>query len=187
MTVVGDDVAAACQAVQQGKVIAYPTEAVFGLGCDPAHLEAVQRILTLKQRPAHKGLILIAADLQQLEPWLLPLTPDLLEQVLPTWPGAVTWLLPVRPDISPLIRGEHDTLAVRLTAHPVCRALCQRLGHPLISTSANLNGQEPARSVTEVIQQFDQQLGFILDAPLGGQAQPTQIRDGRTGQVIRPS
>lgn len=187
MSVVGHDIAAACQAVQQGKVIAYPTEAVFGLGCDPANLEAVQRILTLKQRPAHKGLILIAADLQQLAPWLLPLEPELLQQILPTWPGAVTWLLPVRPEVSPLIRGEHDTLAVRVTAHPVCRELCLRLGHPLISTSANLNGQEPARSVAEVMQQFDQQLGFILNAPLGDQAQPTQIRDGRTGAIIRPS
>jgi len=183
---VSNNIAAACQAVQQGKVIAYPTEAVFGLGCNPANLEAVQRILTLKQRPAHKGLILIAADLQQLAPWLLPLEPALLQQILPTWPGAVTWLLPVRPDVSPLIRGEHDTLAVRVTAHPVCRELCQCLGHPLISTSANLNGQEPARNVTEILQQFDQQLGFVLDAPLGGQLQPTQIRDGRTGQVIRP-
>lgn len=187
MSVVGDDIAAACQAVQQGKVIAYPTEAVFGLGCDPANLVAVQRILDLKQRPAYKGLILIAADLSQLERWLLPLEATLWQQVSATWPGAVTWLLPVRPEVSPLIRGEHDTLAVRVTAHPVCRALCQRLGHPLISTSANLNGQEPARSVTEVVQQFDQQLGFVLDAPLGGQAQPTQIRDGRTGEIIRPS
>ena len=185
MSVVGYDVAAACQAVQQGKVIAYPTEAVFGLGCDPANLEAVQCVLTLKQRPAHKGLILIAADLRQLAPWLLPLEAALLQKILPTWPGAVTWLLPVRPEVSPLIRGKHDTLAVRVTAHPVCRELCQRLGHPLISTSANLNGQEPARSVTEILQQFDQQLGFVLDAPLGGQLQPTQIRDGRTGQVLR--
>lgn len=185
--VISPDVVAAAQAAQQGKVIAYPTEAVFGLGCDPANLDAVQRILDLKQRPAYKGLILIAADLQQLEPWLLPLEPGLLQQVSATWPGAVTWLLPVRSEVSPLIRGEHDTLAVRVTAHPVCRALCAYLGHPLISTSANLNGQEPARTVAEVIQQFDQRLGFILDAPLGGQLQPTQIRDGRTGQVIRPS
>lgn len=184
-SIIGREIAAACQAVQQGKVIAYPTEAVFGLGCDPTNLDAVQRILTLKQRPAHKGLILIAADLQQLAPWLLPLESSLLQQVLATWPGAVTWLLPVRPEVSSLIRGEHDTLAVRVTAHPVCRELCQCLGQPLISTSANLNGQEPARNVAEVIQQFDQQLGFVLDAPLGGQAQPTQIRDGRTGEVIR--
>lgn len=185
--VVDHNVVAAAQAVQQGKVIAYPTEAVFGLGCDPNNLEAVQRVLELKQRPAHKGLILIAASLQQLEPWLLPLEPWLLQRVAATWPGAVTWLLPVRPEVSPLVRGEHDTLAVRVTAHPVCRALCDCLGHPLISTSANLNGQEPARSIADIVQQFDQQLAFILDAPLGGQAQPTQIRDGRTGEIIRPA
>lgn len=177
---------AACAAVRQGGVVAYPTEAVFGLGCDPANLAAVQRVLDLKQRPAHKGLILIAATLAQLEPWLLPLDSELLAKVLPTWPGPVTWLLPVRPEVSPLIRGEHDTLAVRVTAHPVCRELCLRLGHPLVSTSANLAGGEPARSAQAVQAQFGTQLDYILDAPLGGQAQPTQIRDGRTGEIVRP-
>ena len=177
----------AIHAVQAGGVIAYPTEAVYGLGCNPADLAAVQRILTLKQRPADKGLILIAADLSQLEPYLLPLDATLQARILPTWPGAVTWLLPVRPEVSPLIRGKHDTLAVRITAHPTCRALCQQLGHPLISTSANVSNQPPARSATEVHQQFGTQLDAILDAPLGAQHQPTEIRHGLTGEIVRPA
>jgi L-threonylcarbamoyladenylate synthase len=177
----------AIRAVQAGGVIAYPTEAVYGLGCNPADLAAVQRILTLKHRPADKGLILIAADLAQLEPYLLALDATLRARILPTWPGAVTWLLPVHPDISPLIRGKHDTLAVRISAHPTCRALCQQLGHPLISTSANLSEQPPARSAVEVQQQFGSQLDVILDAPLGEQNQPTEIRHGLTGEIVRPA
>ena len=176
---------ACIQAVQRGGVIAYPTEAVYGLGCDPAQLAAVQRVLTLKQRPAHKGLILIAADFDQLAPYLLPLDSVTHARVMATWPGAVTWILPAQPHVSPLIRGEHDTLAVRVSAHPTCRALCLRLGHPLISTSANLSTLPPARDEQAVAAQFGTLLDGIVDAPVGGQAQPTEIRQGLTGEIVR--
>ena len=176
---------ACIQAVQRGGVIAYPTEAVYGLGCDPAQLAAVQRVLTLKQRPAHKGLILIAADFDQLAPYLLPLDSVTHARVMVTWPGAVTWILPAQPHVSPLIRGEHDTLAVRVSAHPTCRALCLRLGHPLISTSANLSTLPPARDAQAVAAQFGALLDGIVDAPVGGQAQPTEIRQGLTGEIVR--
>ena len=176
---------ACIQAVQRGGVIAYPTEAVYGLGCDPAQLAAVQRVLTLKQRPAHKGLILIAADFDQLAPYLLPLDSVTHARVMATWPGAVTWILPAQPHVSPLIRGEHDTLAVRGSAHPTCRALCLRLGHPLISTSANLSTLPPARDAQAVAAQFGTLLDGIVDAPVGGQAQPTEIRQGLTGEIVR--
>lgn len=176
---------ACIQAVQRGGVIAYPTEAVYGLGCDPAQLAAVQRVLTLKQRPAYKGLILIAADFDQLAPYLLPLDSVTHARVMATWPGAVTWILPAQPHVSPLIRGEHDTLAVRVSAHPTCRALCLRLGHPLISTSANLSTLPPARDAQAVAAQFGTLLDGIVDAPVGGQAQPTEIRQGLTGEIVR--
>lgn len=173
--------------IRQGGVLAYPTEAVYGLGCDPGRLDSVQRILELKQRSPDKGLILIAADFAQIEPYLLPLDARISARVTPTWPGPVTWLLPVKPDVSTLIRGSHSTLAVRVTAHPACRELCLQLGHPLVSTSANLTGQEPARSAQEIWQQFDETLLCILDAPLGGQHQPTEIRHGLTGEIVRPA
>lgn len=174
-------------ALRKSGVIAYPTEAVYGLGCNPQDLNAVQRILQLKQRPAHKGLILIAADFGQLQPWLLPLDQATEQRVMATWPGPVTWLLPVKPEVSTLIRGDHDTLAVRVTAHPLCQQLCRLSGHALISTSANLSDQPPARSAQAVREQFADQLDYILDGPLGVQAQPTEIRDARTGDIIRPA
>lgn len=174
-------------AVKHGGVIAYPTEAVYGLGCDPQQLPAVKRILQLKHRPAAKGLILIAANLEQLTPWILPLSATLQAQVMATWPGPVTWLLPVKADVSPFIRGEHATVGVRITAHPLCRELCLQLGHALISTSANLSNQAPARSAQQVAEYFPQQLDAILEGALGEQAQPTLIRDGLTGAIIRPA
>lgn len=183
--VVTKDIALAAQVVRQGGVIAYPTEAVFGLGCDPNNTTAVQRLLAIKQRPAHKGLILLANNLGQLHPFLAPLSSELNQTVQATWPGAVTWILPCQSHISPLVRGEHNSLAVRVTAHEPCRQLCQKLGSPIISSSANVSGKEPAMSVEEVQGQLGLQVDLILDAPLGGNKNPSEIRDGRTGDILR--
>lgn len=171
----------AIQAVRQGGVIAYPTEAVWGLGCDPADQAAVQRILDLKSRPQKKGLVMVASDLQQLDDWIQPLSVADQAQVAATWPGPVTWVLPCYEDVPVWVRGSHQSIAVRITAHPLVRALCDQTG-PLISTSANPAGQEPARSTLRVRQYFTQQLDYILPGALGGLAQPSNIRtlDGRT-------
>lgn len=169
-----------------GGIIAYPTEAVFGLGCDPDNPLALQQLLALKQRSADKGLILLAADFVQLEPYLLPLEPEVQARVLPTWPGPVTWVLPARPHVSTGLRGSHAFLAVRVTAHPWCREFCLKWGRPIVSTSANRSGELPARSVAEVRQQFGDALAAVVDAPLGNQAQPTTIRHGLSGEVLRP-
>lgn len=173
--------------LQTGGIIAYPTEAVFGLGCNPANEAALTRLLALKQRPAHKGLILIAAQLEQLSTYIPELSAEILARILPTWPGPITWLLPVHAEVSPLLRGEHQTLAVRLSAHPVCQALCQQFGSPIVSTSANLATQTPARDLSTLNQYFADQIDLALDLPLGQQQNPSEIRNALTGQLIRPS
>ena len=177
----------AIHCVQQGGVLAYPTEAVYGLGCNPQQLAAVQRILELKQRPAHKGLILIAADWAQLSTWLQPLSAEVQARVMADYAYPITWLLPAATHVSPLIRGAHDSLAVRLTQHPTSRLLCQALGYPLISTSANRSHDAPARSAAEVRAYFADTLDYILDAPLGSANQPSEIRDALSNQLIRPA
>ena len=173
--------------LKAGGLIAYPTESVFGLGCDPRNEAAVQRLLQLKQRPAHKGLILIAAQLEQLTEYILPLNAELLARILPTWPGPYTWLVPVREQVSPLLRGTHPSLAVRLSAHPTCRALCQQFAHPIVSTSANPATQAPARDLERLTDYFADQIDLILNLPLGQQAHPSEIRDAVTSQLIRAS
>lgn len=144
----------AVEVVRNGGILAYPTEAIFGLGCDPRNLSAVQRLLGAKQRPADKGLILLAANINQLSDFVPPLSEEIKERILPGWPGPVTWLLPVYPHISPLVRGNFDKIAVRVSDHPVCQQLCQRLGHPIISTSANITGKPPAKTVLQVSEQL---------------------------------
>ena len=177
----------AARIVHAGGVIAYPTEAVYGLGCDPLNPRAVHHLLGLKQRPWEKGLILIAADLRQLEPFIQPLSETHLATVNTTWPGPVTWLLPTRPETPSWLRGVHNTIAVRVTAHPLAAALCRACGHALVSTSANPGGKRPAKTALKTRQYFGNQLDFILSGPLGKQARPTEIRDVRSGQTIRPA
>ncbi|QKT03488.1 threonylcarbamoyl-AMP synthase [Ectothiorhodospiraceae bacterium 2226] len=175
----------AVQVLRGGGLIAYPTEGVYGLGCDPLDAEAVTRLLDLKGRPMAKGLILIAAALDALEPYLLPLSEAHRAQVERTWPGAVTWLLPARPECPAWLRGAHDTLAVRVPGHAEARALCAAFGGALVSTSANRAGHRPATSPLGVRLQFGARVDYILHAPLGGRRAPSEIRDLRTGEVLR--
>jgi len=175
----------AVRILQQGGVIAYPTEAVYGLGCDPNNHQAVERLLAIKQRSQDKGLILIAAEFQQLAPYLAEINMALKAKILATWPGPVTWLWPANPAVSNLLRGKHDTIAVRVTAHPVAAELCRVFGGALISTSANLSGKSPARTAEEVQAQFKHQLDYVLKGKVGGRAKPSEIRDALSGEVLR--
>ena len=177
----------AVEAMRNGGVIAYPTEAVFGLGCDPDNRAALNALLALKQRPASKGLILIAADVSQLVPYIAPVDEAMLQRALKTWPGPVTWLFPCARNIEPLLIGEFTTIAVRVTAHPVARELCQAFGKAIVSTSANVTGQLPARTVAEVKAQFADHLAAIVDGSVDLQAQPSEIRDLVSNKVIRSS
>ncbi|WP_455218030.1 L-threonylcarbamoyladenylate synthase [Kaarinaea lacus] len=180
----------ATRVIRQGGIIAYPTEAVYGLGCDPYNAEAVMRLLALKRRPAEKGLILIASDISQLAPFMAPLSTGQLEQLGASWPGPVTWLVPARPETPGWLRGSHDTIAVRVTDHPVASALCQTAGHALVSTSANPAGRYPATTPLQVRRYFCQrenQVDYIVHGPLGNQVRPTTIRDLQTGKTVRPA
>lgn len=171
--------------IQQGGVVAYPTEGVFGLGCDPRQEAAVRRILKLKGRSAKKGLILIAADFSQLQPYLLPLTAEIWARLEGSWPGAVTWLLPARPGVPRWLRGQYTTLAVRVTAHPPAASLCQKLGYAIVSTSANRAARPPARTALQVRRVFGSGVDYVLPGRVGGRVGPSEIRDGMTGQRLR--
>ena len=168
-----------------GAVVAYPTEAVWGLGCNPLDGEAVSRLLAIKRRPMHKGLILIAADFQHVLPFVAPLNVALEEKVLATWPGPVTWLLPARPETPYWLRGAHTNIAVRVTAHPVAAALCRRFGGALVSTSANRAGCPPARSYMQVLRRCGDEVDYIVPGAVGPLARPTEIRDAVSGRVVR--
>jgi L-threonylcarbamoyladenylate synthase len=171
--------------LRAGGVVAYPTEAVYGLGCDPQSRHAVEKLLQLKRRAATKGLILVAASLEQLDPYIAPLTDEIAQRVLSTWPGPFTWLVPAAEHTAPWLRGEHETIAVRVSGHPVVCALCETFGGALVSTSANWAGHAPARDALTVQRLFGSGVDYILHGPLGGLERPTSIRDARTGMMLR--
>ena len=171
--------------IARGGLVAYPTEAVYGLGCDPRDGVAVRRLLALKGRSEDKGLIVIGADWAQIEPFVLNLDPERMAAIRSTWPGPVTWLLPARRETPRWITGDHATLAVRVTAHPLAAALCRRWGGPLVSTSANRAARVPARSALDVRRALGSGLDYVFTGSCGGGARPSSIRDGATGAVLR--
>jgi len=175
----------AARILAAGGIIAYPTEAVYGLGCDPLNEKAVNRLLALKQRPWQKGLILIAADYTQLAPFLEPLTPLLEKRVFAAWPGAVTWLLPAKSDVPHWLRGQSNKLAVRVTAYPQTAMLCSHWGGALVSTSANLSGQPTAKTAFKVRRIFCNTLDYIVPGQVGERQRPSEIRDALTNRVLR--
>ncbi|HUD43295.1 MAG TPA: Sua5/YciO/YrdC/YwlC family protein [Dokdonella sp.] len=177
----------ALTALRAGGVVAYPTEAVYGLGCDPRDAAACARLFALKQRPLTQGVLLIGADLDQVFAYVdLAAVPDAaLARARATWPGPYTWVFPAGPAAPAWIRGAHAGIAVRVTAHPIAADLCRRFGAALVSTSANRHGQPPARSAAEVRAAFGTGLDAVVDGPLGGLGQPTEIRDVLSGAVLR--
>lgn len=176
----------AALAAKAGGVIAYPTEAVWGLGVDPCNDDAIRCLLALKNRPRAKGLILIAANVAQIEPWLAPLSASDRARLAASWPGPVTWLVPNNGQASHWVTGDFDTVALRVTDHPLAQALCLAFGGPLISTSANPQGQEPARTSTQVQHYFGDQIQALVPGHVGARSQPSEIRDLQTGRIHRP-
>lgn len=175
----------AARTLADGGLIAYPTEGVYGLGCLPGEKRTVYRLLRVKRRSWRKGLILIAADLAQLEPLIVLPKGDLLAQILASWPGPVTWVLRARRSVPAWLSGGRETLAVRVTAHPLAMRLCNRLNSPLVSTSANRSGRPPLTRALQVRRELGTELDDLLVGPLGSLAQPTTIRDGLTGRILR--
>ncbi len=170
--------------VKQGGLIAYPTESCFGLGCDPTNRNAVQRLLKLKGRPQHKGLILIASAIRQLRPYVASLSPEQALRLAATWPGPHTWLLPASRNCPPWLTGKHHTIAVRVTAHAPAARLCKGLGMALVSTSANISGARPARTSRECLRLFGANIK-IVPGRIGKRRKPSTIQDISTGRIIR--
>jgi len=179
--------AAAVSALRSGGVVAYPTEAVYGLGCDPLDATAVARLFALKQRPATQGVLLIAADFSQVEKYIdrTRVPAAALGRARATWPGPHTWVFPRSPSTPAWLAGAHQGIALRVTAHAPAAQLCKAFGGALVSTSANRHAAAPARSAAEVRSAFGDELAYILDGAVGELARPTPIRDAVSGELLR--
>ncbi|MDN3653042.1 L-threonylcarbamoyladenylate synthase [Thalassotalea ponticola] len=177
----------AVQAFEQGGIIAYPTEAVFGLGCDPDNTEAIERLLAIKQRPIEKGLILLAANYSQLLPYVddNKIPQDKRFAVLSRWPDGVTQVMPANSQISKHLSGQFETIAVRVTSQPDVVALCNATGKPIVSTSCNVSGQEPAQTWQQAEQCLGDKIDFIIKGKTMGFHKPSTIIEALSGEVLR--
>ena len=172
----------AARIIKNGGIVAYATEYCFGFGCDPMNRSAVLRLLRIKRRMSDKGLILIAANVDQLDSYV----DDVPAPVLATWPGPHTWLLEPREGVPGWITGDHPKIALRVTAHPQAAALCRAAGMAIISTSANRSGGTPTRSYRETLRRFKGEVDFVLPGMVGEAPAPTPIRDAASGALMRP-
>ena len=175
----------AVRCIAAGGIIAYPTETVYGMGCDPFNGAAVLHLLQLKQRPIEAGLILIASCIEHFLPLLQPLSPAARRRISTARPTPVTWVLPCREDVPLWLRGRHKSLAVRVTTHPLAIALCRRWNGPLVSTSVNRHGGRPAINALQVHKAFNGIVDYILHDTLGSTRIPSEIRSGIDGHIVR--
>ena len=172
---------------KEGGIIAYPTEAVFGLGCDPDNDDALKRLLALKNRPVEKGLILLAGDYSQLLPYIdeTKISPSERVTILSRWPDGITQLVPKNNNLSPLLSGQFDSIAVRVTSQPDVVALCNKTNKPIVSTSANLTGKEPAKNWQGLDPEVVKLVDYVVKEKTLGHKTPSKIIDAITGNIIR--
>lgn len=185
MSDLGQSIKQAAVTVSLGGTVVYPTEGVYGMGCDFRNEEAVHKILQLKQRPVGKGLVLIASHVQQVLPLIVPQQRFDLARALKTWPGHATWVFPKSKLTPAWVSGDHGTVAVRVSQHPAVKALCDQLGQALVSTSANISGQGTASNCQELKTIWQADVDYYLDLPLGDNKCPSSIRLANSGSVLR--
>ncbi len=175
----------ATRVLHAGGVIAYPTEYCFGLGCDPRNERAVDRLLSIKQRSREQGVILIAADFEQVQYLTDWSTIECQDEIRASWPGPNTWLLPAKPSVAPWVRGKHTSVAMRVPGHAVSVALCKQFGFPIVSTSANRHGSPALLDAQDVQNELGGELDYIFDFPVGGATSASTIRDALSGNYLR--
>lgn len=179
------DIEQAAAIIHDGGIIAYPTEAVFGLGCDPNNSEALARLVAIKRRANDKGLILIANSVAQLKPYLADTSEDADALMKNHWPGPVTLVLDAVAALDPLLTGNRATLAVRVSNHPTVCSLCKACGHALVSTSANISGQSALKTSSDVLAQLGNEIDAVVEGKIGSLERPTMIIDARSGKILR--
>lgn len=169
--------------LSQGGIIAYPTETVYGIGCDATNENALQRLIALKHRSPNKGLIVLINQLEQLAAFTPPLTSEELQFATSKWPGPYTLVFPALPTVSQYLTGQYQSIAIRMTSHPTAAALCESF--PITSTSANLSGETVATNYQGLIEQFGDTLDGIVEGEVSPNGTPSQIIDIKTKQRYR--
>ena len=172
------------QILVNGGVIAYPTESVFGLGCDPSNEQAIAKILKIKKRTLEMGLVLLAPSIEIIDDWTNMNNKQLKVFSSPSL-RPTTYIVPASNSVPKWLTVK-NTLAVRVSNDPFIKNICGMMGLPIVSTSANLHGEQPCRSADEVEKIMGSQLDYIVFKPTGSFNNPSTIVDLSSGKTIRP-
>jgi len=179
-----DGTSAATTALKEGKLIAYPTEAVWGVGCDPLNSDALSDLMALKSRPEDKGVILVAANYDHLEPYI-NVTDDISQRISKVTDRPTTWVVEASASLPKLVTGRFSTVAVRISSHPTVQQLCTSFGGPIVSTSANPSGLIAAKTKKQAFDYFGDKIAVYVNGELGSASSPSRIIDARTMKVLR--
>jgi len=171
------------ESVKKGAIFAYPTEAVFGLGCDINNKYAIQKILNIKKRDISKGLIVISDNLEKVRNLVddnyFKIFVDENSGSTPT-----TWLCPASDLVLPEITGDSKKIAIRITKHDISKSICKLLDMPIISTSANIAGEKPVTK-QDGLKSFFDDIDYTVDGEVGNNKKPSRIIDLISKEVIR--
>ncbi len=174
----------ASASLQAGGVVACPAEAVWGLSCDPWNLSAVAFLCEMKQRALSKGVIVASGDVAHFAPLLDALEDEERACLLASWPGSVTWLVPNHGYLPSWVTGESNEVAIRVTSASALSSLCREFGGPVVTTSANWAGAQPAKHLFQVRRYFGSRIAVVPgDVNLAGK--PSTIKRIKTGEVLR--
>lgn len=184
---VAQKIAHGAHIISQGGVIVCPTEGVYGLSALANDSKAIERIIQIKHRALNKGLIIVASNLTMLQGLVdfTKLNDEAHKLLKEKWPGHATFILPATSNAPQILTGSRDTIAVRISAFPLLQRLCDQVGGPIVSTSANVSGSEPLKTLEQLNLAFAHEVDYILDEPCQGLAKPSTIYDALTGKVLR--
>lgn len=154
-----DDIAAALQVLENGGVILYPTDTVWGIGCDATNSDAVAKIFRIKRRAESKSLLALVDSTDQIECRMQALPPAAAE-LMTSSPRPVTVILSGVNGLAEAMYADDRTVGIRLTHEKYSSELCRRLGRPLVSTSANFSGEPTPAIFTEISRQLIDQVDY---------------------------
>ena len=174
----------AAHVIRYGGIIAYPTDTIYGLGCDPYNADAVASINDIKQRPRNKQFILLAGHTDQVAP-LVELDKDQQHKITRA-SEPTSWVIEARPSAPGWLISEQGTITIRISQQHDVQRLCQALGQAIISTSANPSGKPPARNSLELHKYFHHSVDVILASHKMLAASPSKVVRLCDNHVIRP-
>ena len=178
------DINKAVKVIKEGKILIYPTESIFGLGCDPFNEQACQKINSLKQRSNKAGLICLINNIKHLNTLAAPLRTTDYEQIRKSKTKHISWILPAKSGLPKWLIGPNNTICVRLSNDSSINELCSALDQAIISTSANEQGMPAANTIEQAKKIFKNQVDYYLDLPLGDKQKASKILT-ITGKIIR--